>query len=133
MLSLTIARFSADPDRVTELLQITPSSVQREGESTETGRVIRFNTWSLELHQEPLTDGQAHESAIAALIDRLRGREPLFVELAKSISPKSVSIYGAFYVSDEQQGVWLEPAQMAVLAACGIGWGLDLLEAVMLN
>jgi hypothetical protein len=53
--------------------------------------------------------------------------------MAKTIRPASVSIYGGYYVSDEQQGVWLDPDQMSVLAACGIGWGLDLFEAAMLS
>jgi hypothetical protein len=36
-------------------------------------------------------------------------------------------------VSDEQQDIRLDPDQMAVLAACGIGWGLDFFEAAMLT
>jgi len=74
-----------------------------------------------------------HANAIAALIDQLKGREQLFAEMAKTIRPASVSIYGGYYVSDEQQGVWFDPHQMSVLAACGIGWGLDLFEAGMLS
>ena len=53
--------------------------------------------------------------------------------MTKTIRPASVSIYGSYDVSDEQQGVWLDPEQMAVLAACGIRWGLDLHEAAMLS
>ncbi len=87
----------------------------------------------LELHAAPLIDGREHANAIDSLMDQLKGRGHLFAELAKTIRPASISIYGGFYVSDEQQGVWLDPDQMAVLAACGIGWGLDLFEASMLT
>lgn len=133
MLALTIARFDADPDAVTEILGLTPTSVVRRGEPRPSGRLHDFNMWHLELHEAPLIDGREHATALSALIDQLKGREDLFVEMAKTIRPASISIYGGFYVSDEQQGIWLDPDQMAVLAACGIGWGLDLFEAAMLS
>jgi len=133
MLTLTIARFNADPDAITDVLGLKPTSVARRGEPRPSGRLYDFNMWHLELHAAPLTDGREHANAIDALIDRLKEREHLFAEMAKTIRPASVSIYGGYYVSDEQQGVWLAPDQMAVLAACGIGWGLDLFEATMMT
>jgi hypothetical protein len=133
MLTLTIARFDADPDAVTDILGLAPTSVARRGDPRRSGRLHDFNIWHLELHAAPLTDGREHADAIVKLIGQLKGREHRFVELAKTIKPASVSIYGGFHVSDEQQGVWLDPDQMAVLAACGIGWGLDLFEARMLS
>jgi len=133
MLALTIARFDADPDAVTDILNLTPTSIARRGEPRPSGRLHDFNRWRLELHAAPLIDGREHSNAIAALIDQLKGREQLFAEMAKTIRPANVSIYGGYYVSDEQQGVWLDPDQMSVLAACGIGWGLDLFEAAMLS
>ena len=131
MLTLTISRFEADPDAVTDLLGLSPTSVARRGESRPSGRMHEFNMWHLELHAAPLVDGGEHANAIVKLIGQIRGRELLFAELARTVRPASISIYGGFYVSDEQQGVWLDPDQMAVLAACGIGWGLDLFEAAM--
>jgi hypothetical protein len=133
MLTLTIARFDVDPDAVTDILGLTPTSVARRGEPRPSGRLHDFNIWHLELHAAPLVDGSEHENALAKLIGQLKGREPLFAELAKTVGPGSVSVYGGFYVSDEQQGIWLKPEQMAVLGACGIGWGLDLFEAAMLS
>jgi hypothetical protein len=133
MLTLTIARFDADPDVVTNILGLVPTSVARRGEPRPSGRLHDFNMWHLELHAAPLVDGREHANAVGTLIDQLKGREHRFAELAKTIRPASISIYGGFYVSDEQQGVWLDPDQMAVLAACGIGWGLDLFEATMLS
>lgn len=133
MLTFTIAGFDADPDAVSDLLGLVPTSVARRGEVRPSGRPYDFNMWRLELHAAPITDGREHADAIAALIDQLRGREHRFAEMAKTIRPESVSIYGGYYVSDEQQGVWLDPGQMSVLAACGIGWSLDLFEAAMLG
>lgn len=133
MLTLTIARFDADPDAVTDILGLTPTSVARRGENRPSGRLHDFNMWHLELHATPLVDGREHANAIAMLICQLKGREHLFEELAETVRPASISIYGGFYVSDVQQGVWLDHDQMAILAACGIGWGLDLFEAAMLS
>lgn len=133
MLTLTIARFDVDPDAVTDILGLAPTSVARRGEPRPSGRLYDFNMWHLELHTTPLVDGRAHANAIAALIGQLKGREHLFAELAKTVRPASISVYGGFYVSDEQQGVWLDADQMAILAACGIGWSLDLFEAAMTN
>jgi len=133
MLKLTIARFDVDPDVVTDVLGLVPTSVARRGEPRPSGRLYDFNSWHLELHAAPLIDGREHADAIAKLIGQLKGREHRFAELAKMVRPASVSIYGGYYVSDEQQGVWLDPEDMAVLAACGIGWGLDLFEASMLS
>ena len=133
MLALIIARFEVDPDRITDLLGLTPTSVARRGEPRPSGRLHDFNMWELELHAAPLVDGRQHANAVATLIDQLRGREHLFAELAETIRPATISLYGGFYVSDEQQGIWLDPDQMAVLAACGIGWGLDLFQATMLS
>jgi hypothetical protein len=133
MLTLTIARFDADPDVVTEILGLAPTSIARRGAARSSGRLHDFNMWHLELHPAPLADGREHANAIATLIGQLKGRESLFAELAKTVRPASMSIYGGYYVSGEQQGVWLDPDQMGVLAACGIGWGLDLFEATMLT
>lgn len=133
MLALTIARFDAHPDAVTDILGLVPTSIARRGEPRPSGRPHDFNMWRLELHAAPLIDGGEHTNAVGTLIDQLKGREHLFVELARTIRPASISIYGGFYVSDQQQGVWLDPDQMSVLAACGIGWGLDLFESTMLS
>lgn len=133
MLTLTIARFDADPDAVTDILGLTPTSVARRGEARPSGRLHDFNKWQMQLHADPLIDGREHANAIDALIAQLKGREYLFAEMANTIRPASVSIYGGYYVSDEQQGIWLDPNQMAVLSACGIGWGLDLFESAMLS
>jgi len=133
MLALTIARFDADPNEITDILGLVPTSVARRGEPRPSGRLHDFNIWSLELHEAPLLDGREHANALDTLIGQLKGREHRFVEMARTIKPASLSIYGGFYVSDEQQGVWLDADQMVVLAACGIGWGLDLFEAAMLS
>ena len=133
MLTLTIAHFDADPDVVTGILGLAPTSVARRGEPRPSGRLYDFNMWHLEVHSGPLVDGHEHANAIASLIGQIKGREHLFADLAKRVGPASISLYGGFYVSGEQQGIWLDPDEMAVLAACGIGWGLDLFEATMLN
>ena len=60
MLTLTIARFDADPDAVTATLGLTPTSVARRGEPRPSGRRHDFKIWQLELHAAPLIDGREH-------------------------------------------------------------------------
>lgn len=127
MLALTIARFDADPDAVTGILGLTPTSVARRGEPRPIARLQHMGD------ADPIIDGGEHANAIRALTNQLKVREHLFAEMAKTIRPASVSIYGGCYVADEQQGIWLDPDQMAVLAACGISWGIDPFEAAMLS
>ncbi len=81
MLTLTIARFDADPDAVTDILGLAPTSVARRGEPRPSGRLYDFNMWRLELNAAPLVDGREHANAIA-LVAQLKGRERSFAELA---------------------------------------------------
>lgn len=127
MLCLSIMGFEADPDRVTDLLQIMPTRVARKGTASRSGRAHASNAWWLESHEAPLTDGSQHVSALGNIIHQLQGRADHFARLREELNPSTISIYGGLYLqSDEQCGVWLEPEQMCLLAACGITWGLDL-------
>lgn len=127
MLCLAITGFEADPDLVSELVDLTPTSVARRGTPTRGGRTYQFNGWWLEAHEDAITGGAQHHAGIDALVAQLRSRVDRFATLRDRLSPKSVTIYGGLYVSPNAQcGLWLEPHQMRVLAACGIGWGLDL-------
>jgi hypothetical protein len=126
MLSLCISGFEADPDEVTLILGITPTSVGRMGEPNKSGRARTFNGWWLETHETRLTDGAAHDSALNAIVALLRGKADRFNRLRQALKPTQISIYGGLHHLPEQQcGVWLDPGQMQVLAECGLGWGLD--------
>jgi len=127
MLSLAITGFDADPERVTELLQITPTHVARKGTFSRSGRPHCSNGWWLESSPAKLTDGGSHDTALNLLIERLRDSAERFERLREEIKPASVIIYSGLHPAlDEQSGVWLDPEQMRVLSACGIGWGLDI-------
>ena len=126
MLCLSITGFDADPDRVTELLQIAPTEVARKGEVARSGRPHRSNAWWLDVNPAKLTDGGTHSAALRLLIERLRHSAERFERLREALKPESIEIYGGLYVQPgEQCGVWLDPEEMLVLSACGIGWGLD--------
>ena len=127
MLWLAITGFDADPERVTELLQIAPTYVAHKGTVSRSGQLHRSNGWWLESSPAKLTDGGSHDTALNLIIERLRDRAERFEKLREEIKPASVRIYGGLYKSlDEQSGVWLDSEQMRVLSACGIGWGLDI-------
>ena len=127
MLCLAITGFDADPERVTELLQIAPTYVARKGAVSRSGRRHRSNGWWLQSSPAKLTDGGSHDTALNLIIERLRDSAERFERLREEIKPASVAIYGGLYKTlDEQSGVWLDPEQMRVLSACGIGWGLDI-------
>ena len=127
MLCLAITGFDADPDLVTELLQIEPTLVRRKGEVAGSGRAQTFNGWWREANEAPLLDGAQHDGALKVLLGHLRGREDRFAKLREQVRPESVTIYGGLHVpADQQCGIWLDPYGMGLLAACGVGWGLDL-------
>lgn len=127
MLTLAITGFDVDPNRVTEILEIEPTSLGRKGEPSRSGRLRSFNGWWKDVHPEQLVNDRQHAEAIARLLDHLRGRESFFARLREEIVPRSVSIYGGLYVdADQQCGVFLDPDQMRLLADCGVGWGLDI-------
>lgn len=126
MLSLTITGFDADPDRVTEILGISPTSVARKGEPGLSGRSSTFNGWWLDAHKEPLTSGADLDAGLKRILAHLAGHARRFSALRAELKPEQIHIYGGFYVRpDAQCGLWLEPEQMRVLAECGVGWGLD--------
>jgi len=128
MLTLAITGFAADPDRVTDLLEIKPTAVARKGiVSLPSKRAKEFNGWWREAHPQRLTSGGEHDEGLSSIIDLLRGREQHFARLRDEVQPQAVGIYGGLYLRpDEQCGVWLDPAQMRVLADCQVEWGLDL-------
>jgi hypothetical protein len=127
MLTLAITGFDVDPDRVTDLLQLTPTEVGRKEIPGRSGRPKSFNGWWLEAHEDRLNQGSQHETALNRILVQLRGKENLFAQLREAFAPKNIAIYGGLYLRPtEQCGVWLEPDQMRLLADCGIGWGLDL-------
>jgi hypothetical protein len=78
MLTLAITGFETDPDRVTEILQITPTTIGRVGDIGRSGRPAAFNGWWLEAHEERLTDGRQHSAALATIVGRLQGKEESF-------------------------------------------------------
>ncbi|MBN9258424.1 MULTISPECIES: DUF4279 domain-containing protein [unclassified Mesorhizobium] len=127
MINLSISDFDADPDRVTAILGIEPTSIVRKGDPMRSGLPRQRNGWSLAGPSERLRNGVEHENAVNYLIEQMRGREEAFARLRREVRPKQIAIYGGFYQPyDEQCGIWLEPLAMRVLADCGVGWGLDL-------
>ena len=127
MLTLAITRFDADPDVVTETVGFEPTSVARKGDPSRSGKLLTFNGWWHEADGQRLVDGKQHDDALARILALLRGREDRFARLRMSVQPKHVTIYGGLHVPrNEQCGIWLDPGQMQILAACGVGWGLDL-------
>jgi hypothetical protein len=127
MIALSIVDFDADPDRVSAILGLEPTSVVRRGDPMRNGSPHRTSLWSLEAPQQTLRNGVEHEAAVNYLIERMQGREEAFARLRQEVRPREMSIYGGFYQRyDEQCGIWLDPFAMRVLADCGVGWGLDL-------
>jgi len=126
MLTLAITGFEADPNRVTDILGIEPTSTGRKDEPLQSGRPRTFNGWWKDIEPGRLVDARQHADAMVRILDQLRGRESHFARLRKEIQPRNVSIYGGLYIeADRQCGVFLDPDQMRLLADCGVEWGLD--------
>lgn len=128
MFALCVNRFEADPDKVTDILDLQPTFVARKGEkSASSGRSNLANIWNLDSHPDRLFGGVEHETGLTALVALLRGREDRFARLREEVRPETVTLYGGLYVrQNEQCGIWLNPKQMRLLADCQIEWGLDL-------
>lgn len=127
MLALIIMGFDAEPEAVTEILQLEPTSVRRKGDVGRTGKPSRSSGWYLDVHPGRLTDGQQHEDALAKLMTLLRDREVHFTRLHSEVRPGDVGIYGGMYVpANGQCGIWLMPDDMMTLARCGVAWDMHL-------
>lgn len=127
MLTLSITGFDCDPQIVTDILDIQPTSVVRAGEVTPAGRAASFSSWWLEAHADRLTGGADHDDAVKVLVRAVRGRAAAFQRLRERVRPKEVTLYGGLYhKGDSQCGIWLDAEDMLCLGECGIAWGLDL-------
>jgi hypothetical protein len=128
MLTLAITGFEADPNRVTEILGVKPTTVKHAGIATlPSKRPARFNGWFFDAHPGRLSGGADHDRALDRIIELLKGREQRFAKLREEVQPETVGVYGGLHLRpNEQAGVWLDPAQMLVLANCQVEWGLDL-------
>lgn len=123
MLCIAITGFAADPDDITEALAIDPTLVRRGRDGA--GRAS--NGWWLEAHQEPLRSGADHMQGLVTLRAALRGRAARFQTVAGRFAPREMTLYGGLHHrADAPCGVWLDADDMALIAACGLGWSLDL-------
>lgn len=119
--------FDADPQVVTEILQLEPTSVRRKGDPGRTGKPARSGSWVLDVSPERLCDGKQHDDALAKIVSLLTNREDRFARLRAEVQPGDVGIYGGMYVPlDGQCGVWLMPEDMMTLARCGVAWDMHL-------
>ena len=131
MFALTITGFDADPDEITDILDLQPTFVARKGEvSPQSGRPCRGNRWHLDAHPDRLFGGVEHDAGLTAIVALLRGREEQFARLRQVVRPETVTLYGGLYVDENGQcGIWIDPEQMRVLTDCEVGWGLELFTA----
>jgi hypothetical protein len=127
MLSLIVMGFDAEPEVVTGILQLEPTSVRRKGDVGRTGKPSQINGWHLDVHPGRLTDGKQHEDALTLLIEQIGNREDNFARLHSELRPADVGVYGGMYVPPGGQcGVWLMPTDMMTLARCGVAWDMHL-------
>lgn len=127
MLTLAITGFDAKPQVVSDAIGLEPTSTAVKGQLGQSGRPSKLNGWWLDVHPDCLNDGASHEQGVSRIIDLLRGKEDAFRRLIADVKPRSITLYGVIYFNtDAQCGLWLNPADMAVMAACGVGWGVDL-------
>ena len=131
MFALTINRFDADPDKVSDILDLQPTFVARKGEvSPQSGRPYGGNLWQLDAHPDRLFGADEHEAGLAAIVALLRGREQQFARMRQVVRPEKVTLYGGLYVNENEQcGVSLDQAQMCGLTDCGVSWGMDIFPA----
>jgi hypothetical protein len=129
-LSLTVARFSASPHRVTAILGLEPTSVRTEGGPLKSGRPSPINAWELQLSSATVKSGNDHQVAIQMLMQLLTGREAAFRQVQHELAPERFLIVGEIELPSAanrgEHGLWLDAPEMELLARCGLGWGVDL-------
>ena len=124
-LQLFVARFEADPDDVTNILGINPTSVVRKGDLLPSGGASRINSWASEAGLERLTNGSDHENALRQILSLLEGRTDRFARLRDEVRPQRIVVWGDLRIGSEVEALWLDPDQMKLLSECEVGWGCD--------
>ena len=127
MLTLAITGFEAEPQVVSDAIGLEPTSTAVKGQLGRSGRPSKLNGWWLDVHPDRLNDGASHAQAVSSMVDLLRGKEVAFQRLIVELKPRSITLYGGIYFNTNAQcGLWLDPGDMVVMAACGVGWSVDL-------
>jgi len=111
-----------DPDRVSERLGVAPTHVQRQGDLTKSGAVIRLNGWFLSSKdQVDSRDVRRHIDFVLAQVlpvgDSLRS-------LLRSGVRGDISCYWVSYRG--QGGPCISPRQARSLADLGLDCGFDI-------
>ena len=83
MFTLMITGFDADPQNVTDLIGLKPSSTAIKSEMSASGHIHKANGWWLEAHPDRLKDGVDHAEGISVIVNQLRGREAAFERLPR--------------------------------------------------
>ena len=71
MLTLAITGFNADPNRVTDILGIEPTSIGRKDELSQSGKRRIVNGWWKDVEPERLVDARQHADAMVRMLDHL--------------------------------------------------------------
>jgi hypothetical protein len=87
MLCLAITDFAVDPDRVTDLLRIVPTTVARKGTHARSGRPHQSNGWWLEARNAEVLDGGSYNEALNRLIEQLSESADRFATLREVLRP----------------------------------------------
>lgn len=127
MLCLSINGFEVEPSRITEILGIQPTTVQRRGETSPvTGRPFRKSQWILAF-EEKVETFDDHAFLLDKIISIVSDKCEQFLFMRGEVKPESVSIYGGMYLkSGGQHGIGLTVTQMKALSECEIDWGVDI-------
>ena len=121
--SLRVSGDDLDPDEITMLFGMVPSTSHRKGDLVSPGRgptIRKHGMWSLKADD---AEPEAYDAQIAGLISRL----PQDLSVWRSIAEKyQVDLFCGFFMDTTNQGFTLSPKAMSSLAERGIEVGFDI-------
>jgi hypothetical protein len=116
-----VREFDGEAERVTELLQLTPTRTWKKGEPGPGNRPRKFSTW--ELHSSLPRTEIFQDSHLAVLLEVLEGRREQVLQLA---SKYKCGLQGVGYYRNENPGFHMDSQLISRIAAFGLSVDFDL-------
>ena len=123
-LTLRVSSDDLEPEDISTLLGIEPTSARRMGdlvgEPREGGPTARTGSWHLKTPAEP---GAGFEGLVTALLNRLPADQSVWAALRENCK---VDLFCGVFLRNWNRGMTLSPEMMNELSRRGIELGLDI-------
>ncbi|HMO82388.1 MAG TPA: DUF4279 domain-containing protein [Pyrinomonadaceae bacterium] len=111
-----------DPDKITQLLAISPSYTHRKGEPDRFGEMIRSNIWVL---KSELGDGSSLEEQIQSLFDKMNHKS----DVIKNVDASCRLDIFCSITSTGESGFSLTPKLLSVISELNVNLEVSIIAA----